>query len=156
MKARDVMTRNVVAVRADATIRDIARLLLEKHVSGVPVVDAAGAPVGMVSEGDLIAFIGPEESDQQVRRDWWLGRLAEGEPLSAEFLANLRPRLEHTASDVMSKPVVAVTEDADATEIARLLQSYRIKRAPVVRNGRLVGIVSREDLLRTTGARLIR
>jgi CBS domain-containing protein len=145
MKARDVMTREVVAVQAETPVCEIARLLLDNHVSGAPVLDGAGAPIGMVTEGDLI---GREEPDRQARRDWWLGLLAEGEPLSTEFLSTLGPVRQRTASEVMSSPVVSVSEDTDAAEIARLLRAYRIKRAPVVRNGRVVGIVSREDLLR--------
>jgi CBS domain-containing protein len=145
MKARDVMTTNVVAAHADMTIGEVARLLLENQVSAVPVLDAAGAAVGMVSEGDLI---GRDEADREARRDWWLALLAEGEPLSADFLSSLPPIRNRTAAKVMSKPVVTITEDTEAAEIARLFQDYRIKRAPVVRNGRVVGIVSRADLLR--------
>jgi CBS domain-containing protein len=145
MKARDVMTSDVVSVQADTPVREIARLLLENHVSGAPVLDHAGAAIGMVTEGDLI---GREEPDRQARRDWWLGLLAEGEPLGAEFLSTLGPVRQRTASEVMSSPVLSVSEDTDAAEIARLLRTYRIKRAPVMRNGKVVGIVSREDLLR--------
>jgi CBS domain-containing protein len=144
MKARDVMTGKVVAVRPDTPTRDVARLLLENHISAVPVVDRSGAPIGMVSEGDLI---GRSDADRQARREWWLAVLAEGEPLSPEFLAGLR-RPEQLAGDVMSRPVVTVGEDTDTAEIARLLQAYRIKRVPVLRDGQMVGIVSRENLLR--------
>jgi CBS domain-containing protein len=144
MKARDVMTNKVVAARPDTPTREIARLLLENHISAVPVVDNGGAPIGMVSEGDLI---GRSDSDRQARREWWLAMLAEGEPLSPEFLAGLR-REEQLAGDVMSRPVVTVGEDTDTAEIARLLQAYRIKRVPVLRDGKIVGIISRENLLR--------
>ncbi len=138
------MTRDVVAVRPDTTVREIARLLLDHHVSAVPVLDGAGAPIGIVSEGDLI---GREESDREARRDWWLGLLAEGEPLGEDFLSAVRPR-ERIAREVMSSPVVTIGENTDAAEIARLLLTYRIKRAPVMSFGKMVGIVSREDLVR--------
>ncbi len=144
MQARDVMTATVVSVRPDVPIREIARLLLEKGVSAVPVVDASGAPIGMVSEGDLI---GRNETEREARRDWWLAMLAEGEALSPEFLANVHGSGQ-VARDVMSGTVVTVGEDTDVGEIARLLASYRIKRVPVVDDGRIVGIVSRADLLR--------
>jgi CBS-domain-containing membrane protein len=144
MKARDLMTSDVVAVPADATVQEIARLLLDHQLSGAPVVDAGGAPIGMVSDGDLI---GPDEPQRQARRRWWLGLLAEGEAAGGELLASLRARQHRTASEIMSRPVVTVGEDADAAEVARLLLSYRIKRAPVVRHGKVVGIISREDLL---------
>lgn len=144
MQARDLMTTEVVSVSPDTPVRDIARLLLAHQISAVPVVDATGMVVGMVSEGDLI---GRSEAEREARRDWWLALLAEGEALSADFLAGLRSP-ERTARDVMSAPVVRVTEATDACEIAALLAQYRIKRVPVVRDGKLVGIVSRADLLR--------
>jgi CBS domain-containing protein len=144
MKARDVMTSKVISVRPETATRDIARLLLENHISAVPVLDASDAPIGMVSEVDLIDRAEPE---REARRDWWLAMLAEGEPLNPEFLTSLR-RSKHTASDVMSRPVVTVAEDTETAEIARLLQTYRIKRVPVVRDGKVIGIVSRENLLR--------
>src|SRR3954463_4220371 len=113
MKACDVMTSKVVAVRADTPTRDIARLLLENHISAVPVLDSGGAPVGMVSEGDLI---GRNDAAREARRDWWLALLAEGESLNAEFLsAATRPA--HTAGEIMSRPVITVTEDTDTGEI---------------------------------------
>ena len=144
MKAREVMTSPVVSATEDMPVRDIARLLLESHISAVPILDTGGAPVGMVSEGDLI---GRDETEPDARREWWLALLAEGEALGGEFLAALR-RPDRVASDVMAKPVITVSEDTDTGEIARLLQAHRIKRVPVVRNGRLFGVVSRENLLR--------
>jgi CBS domain-containing protein len=146
MKARDVMTDQVVTVRADTPIQDIARLLLAKRISAVPVLDEADALVGIVSEEDLI---GSDEADWEERRDKWLARLAEGEPLGAEFLSSLRG---HAAGHVMSKPVVTIVEDTEVGEIARIFQESRIKRVPVVRNGKIVGVVSRADLLRAMTA----
>ena len=142
--ASELMTTKVLSVRADTPVRDIARMLLENHISAVPVLDGTGAPIGMVSEGDLIERA---DAERRERSDWWLAMLAEGEPLSPEFLANLR-QPERTAREVMSRPVVTVGEDTSTAEIARLLQAYRIKRVPVVRDGQVVGIVSRENLLR--------
>jgi hypothetical protein len=98
----------------------------------------------MVSEGDLI---GRREVERESRRDWWLALLAEGNELNPEFIASLRTP-ERTARDVMAAPVVTVAEDAEVSEVARLLAAYRIKRVPVVRDDRIVGIVSRADLLR--------
>ena len=80
-------------------------------------------------------------------RDWWLELLAEGETLNAEFLASLRAP-KRTAREIMSTPVVTVSEETEVGEIARLLAAHRIKRVPVVRDGRIIGIVSRADLLR--------
>jgi CBS domain-containing protein len=144
MKASEIMTRDVISVRPDAPARQIARLLLDHHISAVPVVDEAGAPVGIVSEGDLV---GRNEEDREARRDWWLELLAEGEDLNTDFVSSLRAK-ERVARDIMSGPVVAVDDNTDAAEIARLLQSHHIKRVPVLRDGHIVGIVSRADLLR--------
>jgi CBS domain-containing protein len=142
MNARDVMTREVVSVTSDTPRRKIAALLLEKRISAVPVVDSSGAPIGMVSEGDLT---GRNEAEREARQDWWLTMLAEGEHVNPEFLASLN---YPTARDMMSAPVISVQEDTNLGEIARLLTTHRIKRVPVVRDGRIVGIVSRADLVR--------
>src|ERR1700726_567567 len=144
LQAREFMTKDPITVSADTPTPEIARLLLAHGISAAPVVGDGGIPIGMVSEGDLL---GRGEADRQARRDWWLTLLAEGEALHPEFLATLRnPQL--TAREVMSAPVVRITETTEAPEIARLLEEYRIKRVPVVRDDRIVGIVSRVDLLR--------
>ena len=142
------MTSTVRSVGPDARIGDVAKLLRDCGISAVPVVDEAGRPVGMVSEGDLI---GRDEADREARRDWWLSLLADGEVLNPDFLASLRAP-ERRARDVMTAPVVTVGEETDVTEIARLLSAYRIKRVPVLRDGRIVGIVSRADLVRALAA----
>jgi CBS domain-containing protein len=147
-RACEVMTKDVVVVSPGTSTREIARLLLGHGISAVPVVDAAGAPLGMVSEGDLI---GRAEGERQARRDWWLTLLAEGESLAPEFLTSLRDG-EQTAQDVMTAPVVTIDENMEVSEIARLLAAYRIKRVPVVRDGRIAGIVSRADVLRAFAA----
>ena len=148
MHARDVMTTEVVSVNPDTPPQQIARHLLERGISAVPVVDDHGSPIGMVSEGDLI---GRNDADREARRDWWLAMLAEGESLAPEFLSQLRAQ-ERTARDLMTAPIVSVGEETKIGEIARLLAAHRIKRVPVVRDGHLVGIVSRADLLRALEA----
>jgi CBS domain-containing protein len=148
MKARDVMTATVVSVGPDTPTGEIAKLLRDHGISAVPVVDAAGTPMGMVSEGDLI---GRDETEREARRDWWLTLLAEGGTLSADFLASLQAP-ERRASDVMAAPMVTVGEDTEISDIARSLTAYRIKRVPVLHDGRIVGIVSRADLVRALAA----
>ena len=148
MKASDIMTTKVVSTHADTPIRQVARLLLENGISAIPVVDRDGTVLGIVSEGDLL---GRRDKEREARRDWWLTLLAEGEELSPEFLASMRAR-EQTAGEIMSAPVVTVSEETEAAEIARLLAAYRIKRVPVVRQGRIVGIVSRANLLSALAA----
>jgi len=145
MRADEIMTAPVVTISPDTPASRIAKLLLENHVSAVPVVDAAGAPIGIVSEGDLLRR---DESGRAARRAWWLEMLAEGESLSKEYLAQLRTK-DQPAKEIMSAPVVTVTESTDVAELAHLFASYRIKRVPVLRDGRIVGIVSRVDLLRS-------
>jgi CBS domain-containing protein len=138
------MTKEVVSVGPDTPTRQVAKLLLEKGISAVPVVDDSGAPIGMISEGDLI---GRTAVERERRREWWLEMLSEGTMLSTEFLDFVN-RTDRPARQVMATPVVTVGEDAPVDEIAQLLEAHRIKRVPVVRDGRVVGIVSRADLLR--------
>jgi CBS domain-containing protein len=138
MNAREVMTSPVISATADTPVRDIAQLLLQNHVSAIPVLDNSGAPIGMVSEGDLI---GRDETERSAHRDWWLALRAEGDSRSSDFLSSLS-RSELVASDIMSRPVVTVGENTDSAEIADLLAEYRIKRVPVVRDGQVVGIVT--------------
>lgn len=140
---RDIMTWPVATVAPDTPVRAIARLLAEKGISAVPVVDGAGAPVGVVSDGDLI---GRAEEDRVARRSWWLLIIAEGHPLTEDAVAGLAPP-ERSARDVMTTPVITISPDNDVEEVARLFAAQRIKRAPVVEDGRIVGLVSRADLL---------
>src|SRR5262249_5135115 len=120
----------------------------ENGISAVPVIDESGAPVGMVSEGDLI----PRRAVQrETRRAWWLDLLAEGEVIDPDLLASLKTP-NRKATDVMTCPVVTVHPDINVTAIAQILATHRIKRVPVVRDGRVVGIVSRADLLRALAA----
>jgi CBS domain-containing protein len=142
------MTTDVVSVGPDTPARSVAALLADRGISAVPVVNPAGEPIGMVSEGDLITR---SDSDRRARRDWWLTLLAEGEELSPEFLATLREP-NQAVREVMSSPVTSIDEDTALPQIAKLLVSHNIKRVPVLRDGRIVGIVSRADLVRALAA----
>lgn len=146
MHARDVMTANVVTVGPDTDVRTIARCLIERGISAVPVVDGEGRVVGIVSEGDLMRRA---EAGTARHPSWWLELLASPEEKAHDYAKS------HglTAKDVMTHPVVTVTEDASLGEIAMLLERRRIKRVPVVRDGRVVGIVSRANLLHGLVAR---
>ena len=148
MKAGDIMTTNVVTARPDAPARSIAFLLAKNGISAVPVVDEQGVPLGMISEGDLMPR---DESEREARRDWWLKILAEGEELNPEFLQYLQSG-GRTAREIMIAPIVTVDENADLIDIADLLSTKRIKRVPVMRDGRMVGIVSRADLIKAVAA----
>jgi len=140
MKAADVMTRHVLSVTGDVSVRAIATMLLEHGVSAVPVVDADGKIIGMVSEGDLMRRA---ETRTERRRPWWLRIFADPEIAAGEY-AKAHGR---TARDVMTREVIQVGEETPVDEIADLLERHRIKRVPVTREGRVVGIVSRANLL---------
>ncbi len=145
MLARDVMTTAVATVSPDTPVPEIATLLLDRHISAVPVVDTDNQILGIVSEGDLIHRA---ESDTERRRSWWLDLLTGAEERAREYVRTHGRR----AADVMTRDVVTVGEDAALGEVAELLERRRIKRVPVVRDGRLVGIISRADLLRGLAA----
>lgn len=141
MQANDIMTVNVATVTPDTDIKEIAKLLGDRHISGVPVVDADGHVVGIVSEGDLVrradrsAFKGP--------RSWWLAFVASPEKQAREYIKDHGTH----ASEIMTREVISVPEDTPLHDIVVLLEKHRIKRVPVTRNGKLSGIVSRANLL---------
>jgi CBS domain-containing protein len=141
MKAADIMTTRVVTAPPEAAIGTIAALMCEHGISAVPIVDPLGRVVGMVSEGDLLRR---DETGTARHRSWWLRTLADPDTLADEY-AKTHGR---TAADVMTRSVVSVTEDTPIADIVDLLERHRIKRVPVVRNGFLVGIVSRANLVR--------
>jgi CBS domain-containing protein len=140
MRARDVMTTNVVSVAPDTPIEEIARKLLERRISAVPVTAADGQVLGMVSEGDLMRR---PESGTDRPTGWWLGLLLSPEEQAAEYVKTHGRR----AKDVMSQPAITVDDTATLEEVADVLERRLIKRVPVLRGGKLVGIVSRANLL---------
>tara|TARA_R110002020_G_scaffold402013_2_gene612213 strand:- start:1837 stop:2532 length:696 start_codon:yes stop_codon:yes gene_type:complete len=140
MKARDVMTTAVVSAPRDAKVEDAIALMLTHHVSALPVIDEQGLLVGLISEGDLMRRV--RDSDAP-RRSWWLELFTGAGELSEDFIK----ARSHRVSDVMTRDVHSVTEDTPVGEIARLLERKRIKRVPVLRDSRVVGIVSRANLL---------
>jgi len=145
MRAMDVMTTGVITVDPDMSVQAVAKLLFERGISGVPVVDAADRLVGIVSEGDLLHRV--ETGTERVagrRRSWWLDTIASDQELARDYVKSHG----RTAKDVMTREVIAVTEATDLAEVAMLLETKRIKRVPVLRDGKLVGIVSRANLVR--------
>jgi CBS domain-containing protein len=144
VNAAEVMSRQPVTAEVTMPVRDVARLLLEHGISAVPVVDAAGALLGIVSEGDLVRRGNVVRDDRQ---SWWLQILAEGEDLAPGFLAYVRSG-DRRVRDLMTREVVTIDEETPLPDVARLLEEHRVKRVPVLRQGRVVGIVSRADLVR--------
>ena len=141
--AADVMTSPPVVVASGASVAEIASLLAGKRISAVPVCQADGALLGLVSEGDLLR---PFRESTRLRRDWWIGLLAEGEDLSQDFLDYLRQDTR-TAADIMARPVVTADEQATLPQLAELMMQHGVKRIPILRDGRVAGIVSRSDLV---------
>jgi len=140
MQVKDVMTRDVATVTRETPVEEIAKLLLARHISAVPVVDDAGRVLGLVSEGDLMRRVADPD---KPRRSWWLELFAEPRASAADFVKTHG----RTAADIMTRDIVSVSEDMRVGEVARILETARIKRVPVLRDGELVGIVSRANLL---------
>ncbi|KPK07833.1 MAG: hypothetical protein AMJ64_05375 [Betaproteobacteria bacterium SG8_39] len=146
MKVRDVMTPNVVSIPADMAVPEIAKLMLERRISAVPVVDASEHVVGVISEGDLIRR--PELGTDKPRSRW-LRFFMSDEDRAQDYV---KTHGLH-AKDVMSKPVVSVSPEASLTDVVNLMTARRIKRVMVLEHGKLAGVVTRSDLLRTLHAR---
>ncbi|MEN4919033.1 CBS domain-containing protein [Achromobacter spanius] len=144
MNARDLMTAAPYCVSARTPVSQIMHAMLNQNISAVMVAGDDGALIGVVSEGDLVRR---QDSAHQKKMDHWLSLLAEGEALNLEFLHSLQLG-EQTAAAVMSSPAITVDESADLAEIADVLLKRSIKRVPVTRQGKLVGVVSRRDILR--------
>lgn len=140
MLAKDIMTTTVISITSEETVEEAVRLMLDHHISALPVVDADGKMVGLISEGDLMRRV---RNADDVRRSWWLEIFAVASENAQEFV---KQRSQHVA-DVMTQKVLSVDEDTPVNEIAKLLEIHRIKRVPVLRGGQLVGIVSRANLL---------
>jgi CBS domain-containing protein len=140
MRASDIMVADVITVTPESDVPQVAAILLTNHISAAPVVDANGRLVGMISEGDLLHR---SEAGTAHERPWWLQILLSRELLAGEFLREHSRRV----GDLMSREVVSAAPDTPVADIATLLERHRIKRVPIVDNGRIVGIVSRANLI---------
>ncbi|MBL6614169.1 MAG: CBS domain-containing protein [Reyranella sp.] len=141
MRAKDVMTRDVVCIGIKESIFDAAEVLLGAGVSAAPVVDGKGLVIGIVSEADLLrrAEIGTAPA-----RKSWLARLLASDAAAAHEFVSAHTR---KVSDVMTRTVVTTSEDAMLADVVDLMEQHNVKRIPVVRDGKLLGIVSRSDIL---------
>ena len=138
MKAQDVMTRDVITIDPDSTVLQAARLMLQHHVSGLPVVDGNGNLVGVLSEGD---FLRRRETKTERRRSRWLEFLMGPGRIAAEYSHSHGSKV----SEVMSTDVQSVEQDTALEDIVELMERKRIKRVPVLCGGQLVGIVTRSN-----------
>ena len=143
LTAGEIMTRDVISVLPHTSIRYVAKLLVDRHVSGLPVLDEDQRLVGMVTENDLLKWSGAPGEKQA----WWLDMLAEGHGLASDFLDLARVEGEKVRT-VMTTEVATIAETMPVADVAKLMVAKAIKRVPVLRNGKLVGIVSRADLVR--------
>jgi len=150
MKARDVMTLAVYTVKPTTSVKDVAHLFVERRISAAPVVDDQRKIVGIVSEGDLVHR---SEISTQRRHPWWLVLMAGDEGLAADYIKAHAKQV----ADIMTRKVITAGPDTPLQEIAEMLEKYGIKRLPIVRDGQLVGIVSRANLVQaiaTSGSKL--
>ena len=139
MKIEEIMTRDVITVVPQTPIHEAARLMVDHGVSGLPVVDEQGKLVGVLSEGDLIL-----RQRARPRLPWWRTFFQEGERLAREY----QKATGTTVAEVMTRAVISVSPDLPIEAIALILDQRRIRRVPVVADGRVVGIVSRGDLVK--------
>lgn len=141
MKARDLMTPDVVTVAPNTPVMGVARLLAERHISAVPVTDADRKVLGVVSEGDLLSQVAGRQHDTP---GFFKSLFADPARMAEQYVKSHG----RTARDIMTTQLVSVTEDTPVGDVAEMLEKSNIRRVMVTRDGRLVGIVSRADLLR--------
>ncbi len=140
MKASEVMTREVVAVGPDTTVGEIAAILVRHRISAVPVVSGTQL-LGIVSQTDLMHR---SETGTERRRKWWLELFVDPDAKAREYVKSHGLR----ARDVMTRFAVSVPEGASLAEVADVLDAHRIRQVPVISDGRLIGMISRADLVR--------
>jgi CBS domain-containing protein len=145
MKVREIMTTDVTTVRCDASVNDIAKLMYEHNISGIPVVDDAGHAVGIVTELDMIV------RNTRLTMPAFI-QILDLARIPLEMPGHYQNRLRHMlgtqASDIMTKEVVSIGPDAEVEDLAEMMVKRRVNPVPVVESGILVGIVSRADFIR--------
>lgn len=141
MQAQETMTKDVVTVDPETAVKDIASLLVRNRISAVPVVSEGNRVVGIVSQTDLGHR---SETETEKRRKWWLEAFADPDSKAREFIKSHALK----AKDIMSRVVVSVAPQASLREVADILDSHRIRQVPVMEGGKLVGMISRADLVR--------
>jgi CBS-domain-containing membrane protein len=140
MKAADVMVSNIITVGVDASVGEVAAILLNNHISAAPVVDEKGELVGIVSEGDLIRR---PEIGTAKRHSWWLELISNKWASATEYVKSHSRKV----ADVMTRDVITAKPDTPLGDIASMLERNRIKRVPIVEGDKLVGLVSRANIL---------
>jgi len=141
LSARDLMTRDVLTAPPTTPVNILAQMLAQHGISAVPIVDEVAQVLGIVTEADLLRRLASAEDPKKG----WLAQVMSSQDRQAERYARTHGRI---AGDIMTTDVVSVDEEASAAHIAHLLEEKGVKRVPVLRQGRLIGLVSRADLLR--------
>ena len=141
MQAKDVMTQTVVSVDPDDTILRAIRLMLQNNISGLPVVDKSGQLVGIVTEGD---FLRRSETATERHRPRWIEFLKKPGPLATEYVRSNGRKV----SEVMTTHVISIAEGASLADVVHLMEKYQVKRVPVLRENKLVGNISRSNIVR--------
>lgn len=144
LKARDCMSAPVIALHPHDTAKRAAELMIAHRISGLPVIDADGVPVGLVSEAD---FVFGDDDVRRERHEAWLRMISDGQTVNADYLAMLDEELGEVRQ-FMASPVVSVAEEAPLADIVEAMAERRIKRVVVTRGGKLAGVITRHDLLR--------
>jgi CBS domain-containing protein len=147
MNAADIMTRDIITVARDAPVAAAIRLMLDNHISGLPVLDDKGYVVGILTEGDLLHR---GETGTERHRPRWLELLMGPGRMAGEYVKTHGRRV----AEIMTRDLATVTEDTPLDEVVQLMERRRIKRVPVLQGASLVGIVSRADLLRAVAEAL--
>jgi len=145
MRAHQIMTRPVITILPDTPIVEAANLMLQRHISGLPVVDASGKLIGIVSEGD---FIRRSEIGTQRKRSRFLNFILGPGQAATDFVHEQGRKV----AEIMTPEPMAITEDTDLAEIVHLMEKNNVKRLPVTRGDRIVGIVSRANLLQAVAS----
>lgn len=140
MKASDIMTARVISIAPDASVLEAIRVMLQMHISGLPVIDASGTLVGVITEGD---FLRRAETGTERKRPRWLEFLLGPRRMADDYIHSHAGKVE----EVMTREPITITEDTSLDEVVRIMERRRIKRLPVVRGNQVVGIVSRANLL---------
>jgi len=141
VKAHEIMTTNVLSAKPGMKVHEIATLMVQHRISALPVLTDDGALVGIVTESDLLHR---RETGTERKRSWWLDMFTDADSRAREFVKAHAAAVE----DIMSRVVVTVPYDSSVAEVADILDSHRIRRVPVIRDGKVVGIISRSDLVR--------
>lgn len=145
MKAKDIMSKEVITVHKNDTIAEIAKVLVDQSISGVPVVDDEGFLVGIVSEGDLLHKETTPRIPDYINL---LGAIIYYNGVE-QYNADFKKLMAEQASSIMTKKVVSISEETDVDDIAKLMLQHGIKRIPCVKDNKVIGIISRRDLIKS-------